>query len=926
MPFARLLWPLAVFLLPSAIFAQKAALRGSVADASGASLPGATVVLMSEKDSVMVAFALTDAAGKFTLKAAAPGSFILQTTYLGFEADWKKVDVQPGLAELDLGKTTLSANAATLKSVEIMGERDPMRLNRDTVEYNAAAYKTRPADAVEDLLKKLPGIEVERDGTVKAGGEKVQNVLVDGKEFFGKDTRLATKNLPADAVDRVQVFDKKSDMAEFTGIADGQDERTINLKLKPGKHAGHFGKADAGGGTDERFSGRANLNRFSPRTRISGIGLGNNVNEQGFSFDEYLDFMGGIGAFMSGGGRVEISDDEAGGLPIGDGSGIAGIQTTAAAGLNLTHDFSKGKELAASYFFNRLENNLRTDSRTDNFLPGGLFSNTDSGSRDSRNGSHRLNFSFKNSIDSFQRLTLRADAGLSDNFLRSRSAAETFGTDGFLENTNDRRYSADGSNWHARSSLTYRRRFRQPGRSVVASLSGKISDRGQAGRLFSEFSIPTSSAAPDTISQRQEADETNRELGLNLAWTEPLGRRQYLKFEASRQYSSNQNRKDFFDLAASGEVFNPLISNDFRRNLIADRAGAAYLLNRRGLNLTAAADFQNSRLVGSTDKLPEGIRANWSRLLPSLFLEKELRQQSRLTLNYTTDLREPALQRLQPVADNSDPLDVFTGNPNLKPEYVHEARLGWFKYDQFTFTTIFASLNGSFVKDKIQNSTTVDDLLRRSTSPVNTPGEWRVRGNFQFGTPIRPLRISTKIKLNSTLTSGQLFVNSEKNQVVRRRDAVDFSIENRRKQKIDALLGGRLAHNTARWSSSGNLNRDYTDTGIYSELAITPSDDWLLDSKFDCAFYSAATFGERAIVPLWQAGVTRYFLKNKKGRLRLSAVNLLNRDLGIRRSSELNAVRQERVNTVGRYFLLSFGYAISGFEKDAGGIQIKVED
>lgn len=912
------------------LFSQKTTVRGIVADAKGGNLPGATLILLEKKDSVMAAFSMTDAAGKFELNEVPKGQFLLQISYLGFEPNWQSVEILGEKPGLDLGKIALSASAATLQSVEILGERDPMHMSNDTVEYNAAAFKVRPGDPAEALLRKMPGIEVERDGTVKAHGEKVQNVLVDGKEFFGKDTRIATKNLPADAIDKVQVFDKKSDMAEFTGIEDGQDERTINLKLKPGKKAGYFGKADGGGGVDEagdgRFSGRFNVNRFSPKTRLSAIGMANNVNEQGFSFDEYLEFMGGIGAFMSGSGRVEIGGDEAAGLPIGDGSAVAGIQNSVAGGLNLSHDFSKKADLTGSYFINRLENELETEARQDNFLADGIFKNTENGQRNSRNLAHRFNLVFKNKIDSFQRLTVRADAGLSDAFLRSKSATATFGTDGFLENGSDRSFSADGKNLNFRSSMVYKKRFRRPGRAFISSVSGRISDRDSDGNLFSENHFFGNPASVDTIFQRQKTGDFGLQYGLNMAWTEPLGRRQYLKFDAARDNFSNENGKNFYDITPLGEMRNSLISNEFRRDFTADRVGGSYLLNRKKYNLTAGLAFQNSRLNGKIADAPDDFSVKFSRLLPSLFFEKEFKTSNRLNLDYVTDLREPSLEQLQPVSDNSDPLNQFLGNPNLRPEFVHDLRLGYFLYDAFSFTTFFASLNGSFVQDKITNSSSVDDLFRRTITPVNTSHELRFRGNLQFSTPIRPLKISTKIKLNSTFSQGFVFVNSIKNEVGRRRDAVDFSVENRKKQKIDALFGFRLAHNTTNWSANGELNRDFTDTQFYSEIALSPNDNWLLETKFEGTVYSAETFGERQFIPMWQAGLTRYFLKSKKGRLRISAVNLLNQNLGIRRSSDLNFVRQENVNALGRYFLLSFGYSISGFQKDTGALEIKVGD
>lgn len=918
---------LAAFLLAAnLLFSQKTVLRGTVADSNAAPLPAATVALLHEKDSVMAAFAMTDDAGKFALRRVAPGQYLLQITYLGFRAHWQKVAVETGKTEQDLGQIAMNSDAAVLSSVEVLDEHSPMRVRMDTVEYNAAAFKVRPNDVVEDLLRKLPGVEVQRDGTVKAHGETVQNVLVDGKEFFGKDTRIATKNLPADAVDRVQIFDKKSEMAEFTGIEDGQDEKTINLKLKPGKKHGYFGKMDAGAGTDGRFAGKMNLNRFSPRTRVSAIGMANNVNEQGFSFDEYLEFMGGIGAFMSGGGRVEISGDDVGGLPLGDDGTVQGIQHSGAVGLNLNHDFSRNAELTSSYFFNRFQNDLDLNRRRDNFLDEGIFSNFENQTTRSRNLSHRLNFALKTKLDSArQRLTLRGDATWSDGFLKNLGEAETFGTDQFLENRNLRDFVADSRNYQIRSSLVWKRKFRQAGRAIVASASGRFADRERGGQIFSENQFFRLATPADSLRQRQAFDEAGLDYGLNLAWTEPLGRRQYLKFDLAQQNFGNDAAKDFFDIADDGsETRNSLLSNDFRRDFTYQRAGFSYFLNRRKSNLTAVLNFQNSRLDGQVGASDQPISVKFSRLLPALFFEKEGKQGRRWGVDYSTLVREPRLDQLQPVPDNSDPLNILVGNPRLRPEYQHDLRARYFLYDMFSFTSLFANLGGSWVEDKITEAASVDSLFRRTISPVNVSREWRLRGSVDFSTPIRPLKIASKIRLSGSHTQSILFVNDVKNDVGRRRMAVDFSLENRKKSKVDVLAGVRLAHNLTDWSVSEEQNRRFNESGFYSELAITPDDNWLFDSKFDYSIYPAAAFGERREVALWQASVTRYFLKNKRGRVRLSAANLLDQNLGIRRTSEFNFVQQEQFNALRRYFLVSFGYSLQGFEKKDGGIEIKM--
>ena len=274
-------------------FAQNRSLSisGILVDSAKAPLVGATVVLLNETDSVLHSFTLSNDAGFFELKKLPEATYILQVTFVGYGDFSKKIELldQP----IDMGLITLSPESKLLDEVLVKAEHIPIRIKNDTIEYNSAAYKTQPHAVVEDLLKKLPGVEVGRDGTIRAQGERVDQVLVDGKEFFGNDPKIATKNLPADAVDKVQVFDKKSEMAEFTGIEDGRESKTINLALKEDKKNGYFGKAEMGYGSEDRFEGKANINRFGQQSQLSAIAMANNTNQEGFSIEDYINFMGG---------------------------------------------------------------------------------------------------------------------------------------------------------------------------------------------------------------------------------------------------------------------------------------------------------------------------------------------------------------------------------------------------------------------------------------------------------------------------------------------------------------------------------------------------------------------------------------------------------------------------------------------------------
>ncbi|MEO0008698.1 MAG: hypothetical protein RJA20_2894 [Bacteroidota bacterium] len=904
------------------VFSQKVVVEGTVTDTVSVPLTAATVVAMTP-DSVMSAFGMTDASGKFNLRIKGPGRFLLQVTYVGYETQWREFSLDATLEKRTLDPVRMSVSYAVLPSVEISAERDPMRISRDTVDYNAAAFRVQPGAPVEDLLKKLPGVEVQRDGSVKAMGETVQNVLVDGKEFFGKDTRIATKNLPAEAVDRVQVFDKQSEMAEFTGIKDGNEERTINLKLKDTHRHGYFGKADAGAGTDYRYEGRMNLNRFSPGGRLSMIGMANNTNEVGFSLNDYIQMLGGMGAMMSGGGFSFSMND--GSVPLADERAGSGIRTSLAGGLNFSKDFSKNTELTASYFANQFKNDLYQETVRLNLGTESIFSNFERTNQYTNSYGHNLNLNFKTRPDSFQQIIVRAGGGFSGSTLENIGLSYANTAVGGESNRGTRYYEAEGIRYNVQSNFTWRRKFRKTGRALVAQSTLNANNGGSDGLLdaVNTFYLPQTLA--DTLAQRQAVTDKGVQAGISLAYTEPFGDRKYLEFSASTQNYSNTNTRDFYDMVPGGEQLNALLTNQFRRGYRYDRAGLNLLVNKGKQRLNAGFDVQQSILNNENLLTGQPFNARFARLLPSANWEYEIRTGTRLNADYQTRFTEPSPEQLQPAVDNSNPLSIYIGNPGLRPEYVHELRTGFFLYDQFSFTSFFANITGTYIKDRITNATNIDEFLRRTVTPVNVSHETAIKGNIQFGAPIKPLKIKFNLKLNSRYTQRLLYLNNVLNHVNDWRGGGDFSVENRRKDKVDALFGFRLNNTTTHWSLNTVLNQQFVNHQWYTDVKYTPTSKWLIETQFDYTIYSAETFGERMVVPLWKAGITRYILKNNRGRIRVSAFDLLDKNISVVRSSSLNYLEEQRSNTLNRYFLLTFGYSLSGFEQEKGGIHLKID-
>ncbi|MCP9746781.1 outer membrane beta-barrel protein [Lacihabitans sp. CS3-21] len=908
-----------VFFTTISVFSQK--IQGKVVDKNQNPMEMASVMLLDAKDSSLVSFVSTTSNGVFEIKEVTKGNLLVQITYLGYENFWNKLTFEGNTIEL--GTIVLKENTKELQSLVVSDYGSPMEFGKDTVTYNAAAFKIKAGDVVEDLLKKLPGVEVERDGSVKAFGENVQNVLVDGKEFFGKDTKIATKNLDADAIEKVQVFDKKSDMAEFTGIEDGQDERTINLKLKPGKKAGYFGTAELAGGTSERFKGRASINRFSPKSRISFIGLANNINEQNFSMEDYISFMGGIGSMMSGGG-MNINLGENGGLPMGLINN-QGVQKSFAGGLNYAKDFNKKTSLVGSIFINDFFNDLNKNVSRENFLKDASYWSQILGSQNSNNLSTSFNLKLTSKISAFQNVIFRLDGGLGSNRLNSVSSDISLRTDNSKINENDAIYNISGNNYRLNPDLTYQQKFSKLGRSMVLKAKTKVNHTDNNADLDAKYAFYSDQITTRKILQNQQSANEGVSYELNAAYIEPFGKKRYLEFSAGMDDQNNKLNTDFFDVINEALIYNLNLSTWYNRDYINRKTGLKYSSTQTKYNWAAGFRYENSFLKGRINNENTNITNTFNAILPELYYNYEFGNGHNFNLDYNTDMVEPSLIQLQPIVNNADPLNIYKGNPSLSNEYKHNLSMRYLKYNAFEFRMFYASFRAGFTQNKINNSINIDEFFVRTVSPVNSKNEQSGSGRIEYSTPIKPLKLKTKITLRSNVSNGFSLINDVWNQTTIFGKGLNFSIENRKKDKVDVLAGIRYYRSDSRYSENTNLGQFYTETTLFVEGSLNIGENVILKTNFDNVSYQQSFSKDHVNVPLWKTSITAFVDKSKKLRLTAEVFDILNQNKGISRNSNLSYNEISRTNVLGRYFLFGLSYNIKGFKK-MNGIEIKMGD
>ncbi|MEM1096391.1 MAG: TonB-dependent receptor [Bacteroidota bacterium] len=904
-------------------FAQsRVEVSGVITDTTDVGLPGATAVLLQQADSVMVSFGVTKGDGAFRLRRVPAGDYLLQVTFVGLEPLMHPVTVAD--ANVDVGRLMLQEAVSEIGTLVISADRIPMSMSSDTLIYNADAFGAPPNSSVEDLLKRLPGMEVERDGSIKANGEEVQQVLVDGKEFFGNDPRIATRNLPADAVDQVQVFDKQSEMAEFTGVDDGEEARTLNLKLKEDRRKGYFGNVSGGYGRDidgDRYEGKASINRFSPTTQLSLLSNFNNINAQAFSPMQMLQMSGGLEELAAGGGGVITLGNVAG---LGGMGGSDGISSTSMIGLNANREFGSKTDIRSSYFYNGVDNVLN-ETRLQRQLAGSAISaeTEQVQARNTENANHRLNLNALHKIADGHDVRFRGNLNATNRSSLSNDTRSTMGADGLLANSSTSAYTSDGNDWGGEGRLTYRKRFGSRGTSLVADLRSRFTTGDSDARLDANnrFFELGNVLTNEELAQLQEQASDRLSNRAQLSLTHPFTKRLSLQLRGEYRTINEDRSKTFFDQVGSDLVRNDLLSSALDRTFAYTQGGAVARWNSDKLSGSIGATLQQSQLDGTLGDASTAIDRQFTHVLPSASVQYAVADGANLRARYRTSTREPSMRELQPFTDNTNPVNLYTGNPQLTPEYRHSGSLSFNFYDTFTFTNFFAFLNATHTTNSITRARTVDDQFRQISTSLNAGSAWTLNGNLNFGTPIRPLGLRVGISNNMVYNRGLEIINDAENQANLLRNTVGLRLENRNKEVFDVMAGTRLAFNVTRYSLNPGLDQNYLNRTFYASAAVDLGKGWRISTELDYQAYAEEVFGEGQRVALWEAKISRTMLR-ERATLELVGLDLLDQNVGIDFRNQPTFIEETRMNALGRYLMLRFVYNLSANGRSGQGISI----
>lgn len=900
-------------MFPAVALAQKINIRGTLKDSANSPLPSATVLLLNAKDSALVNFAASGHDGSFEIVNVRKQNYLLKITYVGYKPHMLALDLVTVGRDFDVGAISLQPEVNQLDELMITAARDPVTIKKDTIEFNAESFKTPENAAVEELLKRLPGVEVDNDGTIRAQGEQVRRVTVDGKSFFGTDPKIATKNLPADAIAKVQVYDKKSDQAVFTGIDDGQREKTINLELKEEKRKGAFGNVTAGVGDQERFQARANINRFQKHKQISFLGLANNINQQGFGMDEYLNFTAGSQRMLGGRGgtfRIELNGDDQNGVPIAFGNGSRGLLSTYAGGVNFNRTIKKNTEFNSSYFYNQLRGDVETGLDRINYLPGGDEHHMNENSRQlSTNHNHRLNAEVDHKIDSLNSLKLTTSLSLNTTSLEEVSATTLRNIDGLL-NESSRRIFSSGNNNSVNNNLLWRHRFGKKGRTISTNVLFALAENSRSGKLNALVDKTDEDNSNEIVQTNRQTVE-NMLYGSTISYTEPLGNRKYLELNYTFRENRNDVSRHVFDVLGNETHFNNQLSVQYSSAFQYHRGGINFRLNKSNYTLTTGASFQQTRLKGLLELQQVRIQKGYQNILPVLRFDYDFSTTRRISVHYETSVQEPTIQQLQPVVDNGDPLNLYVGNPALRPAYSQNVRLNFSTFNPGSFVSVFGFLDARHTDNAITISQSFTKDGVRVSQPVNVRENKSLSGNIAFGMPVNAIKSRFNLSATAEGQQGILVVNDVETETKQSSVGSRLRWDFRLQEVFDFALHINISRQSVAYDSDREGDQVFFNNTYTAEGGINFLKRLRFNSQFELLVYNNTTSRFRQEVPLWNASISVFMLKARSGELRLGVTNLLDRNVGYSQTATLNYFDQRQTNNLGRYFMVSFVYALN---------------
>ncbi len=872
----------------------------------------ASFSLINPTNQKMVKGGISNSKGFLSIDDISKGKYQIMVSNMGYGVYKENITIDGNNQIKNLGTIKLSKKSIELSSTEIQGQAIPVQVKEDTVEYSTISFSTDSNAVVEDLIKKLPGVEVDKDGKITAYGKEITKVLVDGKPFFGNDTKTATRNLPVDMIDKIQIIDKKSDQSIFTQIDDGDVEKVLNLVVKPGRKNGVFGKATAGYGTEERYDGSGMLNWFEGGRQVSLIGTANNINNIRFSdfvsMDQNSKLSGSINFLARGGAS-------GGSRFFGGSSGMpnmnsTGINSSWSAGTNFRDSIGKKISFSGSYMFTASDNSKEQTSSRQNFLKDSTFIYNSKQTNNSTNYNHNINMEFEYTIDSMNSLLFTPRIRFTSSNSETDNKFNSFGLSGNDFNKGNSFTNRENNSISISGELLYRHRFAKKRRTVSLTVKPSYKSTNSDG-----FDISDSYYLIDTtkINQKKTTESNEKGLEAKISYTEPISSNMILELNYNfkiNQSNSDREAQNFDLLTNDYNLIDSNYTNHYENTFINHRAGINIRLFKNLWDYTFGIGIEPSLIRSNSISKNTVLEQNVVNFSPSLNINYKPKKGKNLRIRYRGNTNQPSLTQLQPVPDNSNPQYIINGNPNLKPEFSNSLNINYNGMDFGSMNFIFFGVIAENTINKIANKNTYDSLGRQITTPVNVNGYYAINTFAGIGKPIKKFIIN--LTGNAGFTNDVNYSNNSSyttnNLILGLNTRINYN-----GKKITAAPIAKINYTKASYSLERLSNTEYYSYSLGFDFQYDLPFNFKIGSDIQYNTNTGYGSGYDITTTNWNAFISKQFFKNKKAQLKFQVYDILEDNKSVYRTTTENYIEDGRINSLSRFFMLSFSYSFSKF-------------
>ena len=904
------------FLIGYFSFAQDFTVKGILVDKeTNNPLPGITVVMQNAIDTNVTKASITDSRGKFAFNGYFQQGFTLVFTAVGYEPLVKRMlQFNTETTAIDFGAIGLSRMSKELDAVVVRARPPLAQQKGDTLQFNASQFKTNPDASSEDLVRKVPGITVE-NGEVRAQGQVVRRVTLDGRELFGDDAIAALRNLPAEVVDKIQVLDRLSDQDKASGVTTGETQKEINIVTRVNMRNGQFGRVFAGYGTNNRYLVGGNNTILRGNRRISVVALANNVNRQNFSSQDLLGVTGGENGR---GGNFQNANN----FTVGQQNGI---NKTTAVGINYSDNWGDKMRVSGSYFFNRGEN---ITSQVTNIQ---YFSTTipdihQTRNSISKNDNNRFNFRMEYNLDSFNKIIVTPNISFQKNNSNSLRHNQSVLSGQLLNDTKNSTHS-DRSGASFNNTIFYSHRFYKPGRNFSINLNTAYNKREGVSYLDVLRTVYTNNISDDTT-ERRFTDQFNNgsQLSTNISYTEPLGKKSQLQVSYNPSYSKNTSEQEVYDYnTGTGKysIFRDSLTNVFDNDTRVQNAGLAYRLGDVNNQFTAGVNYQNTTMENErTFPSVVSINKKFSNFLPNAMMRLKLSRNSTIRLHYRTATNTPWITQLQDVVNPNNRPFLSSGNPNLKQQYTHILSSNY----RFTNTAsgillvgdLFAQKTDDYITNATYSLFGSDSAIgngevlkpgEQLTKPVNLDGYMNLRSYLTFAMPVKWIKSNLNLNGGIAYVKQPGLINSRQSMSNNVTFSLGTVLASNISEFVDFTISYSANFNTVHNDLRADLNQKYFSHSGGLQFHLLSQKGWFLHNDINNRLYTGLGEGFNQNFWLWNAGIGKKFLKDKKGELKVSVFDLLKQNRSVNRTIlDDGGIRDDRNVVLTQYFMLTFTY------------------